>query len=223
MQQTHHLVIHQISVDDRERSSEVVSALKEKGAIIEYGRLRVGDYKVDDHLLVERKTIRDFARSVMSGRLFRQARRLASAPAGRPCIIVEGSPDDVRTGGLSRSGYHGALISLTLVYGLPIFRSSSPAETASVIILAAEQLRRRPSAPPRRYGRKPGSIQKIRTLMLQEIPFVGPERATLLLKTFRNPGGLASAPLDQIASVPGIGPKIATRIWTVFHDRGGDD
>jgi len=219
MQQHPTPFVHRIKVDDRERSPEVVEALRRLGANIEVGRLQYGDYVVEGHLFVERKTIRDLAVSVMSGRLFRQARRLASLSTGRACIIIEGPPHDLLTGGLSRSGFHGTLISLTLVFGLPVLRSTSPQETASLILLAADQLRRRLTAPPRRYGRRIGSLRRSQMLMLQGIPSVGPGRATSLLESFGSPGSLASASVDEIAEVPGIGKCTAGRIWTVMHRR----
>jgi ERCC4-type nuclease len=209
---------HHVVVDDRERSSSVHVALQRTGATIEVNRLRDGDYKIDDRLLVERKTVRDLALSVMSGRIFLQARRLAAPSGYRSCVVVEGQIDDARTGGLSRSGFHGAIISLTMVFNLPVFRSASPAETAHLILLAANQLRGKTAAYPKRYGRKSNSRWRSRMLMLQEIPSVGPGRAANLLKTFANPSGLASASLDQIEDVSGIGPATAKRIWTTFHD-----
>ncbi|MCU7920900.1 MAG: hypothetical protein KZQ95_21465 [Candidatus Thiodiazotropha sp. (ex Epidulcina cf. delphinae)] len=43
-------------------------------------RLEVGGYEVDGRFLVERKTLSDLMMSIMDGRLFRQACRLAEAP-----------------------------------------------------------------------------------------------------------------------------------------------
>jgi len=218
MQQPQSATTHHIVVDDRERNMAVVTALENQGAEIEIGRLRVGDYKVDDRLLVERKTVSDLAQSVISGRLFRQARQLAALSAFRSCVVIEGSPDDLQTGGISRPGYHGTLISLTLVYGLPVLRSASPSETASIILSAAGQLKRRAVSPPRRHGRKPTFVRRNQLLMLQEISYVGPDRATELLKIFGSPSGVARASLKQIRNVHGIGPMTAHRIWAVFHD-----
>lgn len=218
MQQPETRTDKQVLVDYRERKAGVISSLIKRGAQVVVGRLPVGDYSVDDSLLVERKTTRDFAISVKNGRIFRQARRLAAQPA-RSCFVLEGVVNDYQTGGLSRCGFHGTLISLTLVYGLPIFRSSSPMETANIILIAAEQLKRRRVMPPRRYGRKPGSIRRIQLLMLQEIPLVGPERAATLLDQFGNPAGLAAASREEISSIQGIGSAIGQRIWAAFHSQ----
>ena len=67
-----------ITADDREPQS-VLDALKALPNVrVTISRLKLGDYQVDRRLLVERKTLRDFALSVLDGRLFSQAARLAS-------------------------------------------------------------------------------------------------------------------------------------------------
>lgn len=59
-----------IIVDDREPES-VTAALKvQPDCHVSIQRLSLGDYQVDDRLLFERKTLPDFAASVMDGRLF---------------------------------------------------------------------------------------------------------------------------------------------------------
>ena len=196
--------IPSVLVDHREREPRIVDALRSQGAEVAIGRLTVGDYRIDNRLIVERKTIRDLALSVMSGRLFLQARNLAAPSSERVCIVIEGRHRGGQTGGLSRSGLHGTLVSLTLVFGLPVLRSRSPEETASLMMLAAEQLRRRFSEPPRRYGHKTHSIRRTQLLMFQSIHKVGPLRSDALLSTFGTPAKVAAATIKQIAAVPGV-------------------
>jgi len=208
-----------VLVDHREREPRIVNALKSHGAEVTIGRLTVGDYHIDNRLVVERKTIRDLALSVMNGRLFHQARTLANPSSERVCLVIEGRHHGGHTGGLSRAGLHGTLVSLTLVFGIPVLLSRSPEETASLMLLAAEQLRRRFSEPPRRYGRKTHSIRRTQLLMLQSIPKVGPLRSEALLAAFKSPAMIAAATNKEIAAVQGIGPTTAKRITTVMHGR----
>jgi len=80
-----------IAIDDRERSSRVKTALKRNGNVyISIKRLHLGDYQVNNTLLVERKTLADFARSVRDCRLFNQVGRLARERTMRTCLILEG-------------------------------------------------------------------------------------------------------------------------------------
>jgi DNA excision repair protein ERCC-4 len=209
----------QVLADHREREPLVTQALRDLGADVLIGQLRVGDYSVDGRLVVERKTARDLAVSVMSGRLFRQARSLAAVPGGRVCLIIEGPVNRGLTGGLSRSGFHGTLVCLTLVFGLPTIRTATPAETASVMMLAATQLRRRSTVPPRRLGQKYDAVRRTQHLMLQSIRGVGPSRSGALLAAFASPAGVAAATVEQIASVPGIGHATARRIASVMRGK----
>jgi DNA excision repair protein ERCC-4 len=71
----------QIAVDDRERSSGIVAELEKLDAVIvKMEHLAVGDYCIDGAVLIERKTAVDFAQSLMDGRLFAQASRMAASP-----------------------------------------------------------------------------------------------------------------------------------------------
>lgn len=114
----------QIVADDRERESGVIEALKElDGVNVRVERLGLGDYKVDEWLLVERKTLPDLTLSIQSGRLFEQAQRLSSSPL-RSIVILEGTSQDLAESGMRREAVQGALITLTLIFGLPILRAS---------------------------------------------------------------------------------------------------
>jgi Fanconi anemia group M protein len=65
-----------VIVDDRESKSEVIKFLSEtKNVSVGIKRLSLGDYLVDNRLVFERKTLNDFALSIIDGRLFSQAIR----------------------------------------------------------------------------------------------------------------------------------------------------
>jgi len=69
-----------VIVDDRESKSEVIKFLSEtKNVSVDIKRLSLGDYLVDNRLIFERKTLNDFALSIIDGRLFSQAIRLPSS------------------------------------------------------------------------------------------------------------------------------------------------
>ena len=68
-----------VIADDRESKNQVIkflSVMKNVSVVVK--RLSVGDYVVDNQLVFERKTLKDFAQSIVDGRLFKQAIRLAS-------------------------------------------------------------------------------------------------------------------------------------------------
>ncbi len=211
--------VQRIAVDDRERASRIISALRRKqGVQITFERLPLGDYRVNNTLLVERKTLADFALSVRDCRLFTQAGRLTRQRTLRACLILEGTPDRYPRLAIPNPALQGALITVTLVFGLPVLRSETPEETADLILYAADQLKRREVRPPRRRGFKVTGNLRRQILLLQTIPDVGPRKAEHLLDAFRSPAGVAAASIDEIEAIAGIGPKAAREIYRVFHE-----
>jgi len=209
-----------IIVDDRERRSEVAGCLQRNGGVqVTFRRLRVGDYIVQDLLVVERKTMTDFAVSLCSGRLFRQAYQLRTSVAHRRvCMVLEGPDENLERMRISREAVQGALLNLTLVFDLPILHSSCQEETAKVILIAAKQIRRREAALVHRWGPRPRDIRRMQLLMLQSVTGIGPVKAAAVLDRLGSPAGAAEASLEQLEGVDGIGPVTAARLHTVFHN-----
>jgi ERCC4-type nuclease len=210
--------VRRIVVDHRERPSGVPAALAAHPNVhLTIHHLSLGDYRVNDTLIVERKTLTDFAQSVRDGRLFTQASRLSRVRRARPCLILEGTRINHWSAALPRSALQGALITVTLVFGLPVLRSSSPEETATLILYAADQLHRRTINPPKRYGYHPKGTNRQQSYLLQAIPEIGPLKAQRLLANFGSPFGVASATIEDLQTVDGIGASAAAKIHQVFH------
>jgi len=87
----------------------------------------------------------DFAESIKDGRLFAQANRLV-AHDQTIAIILESRAADLAQSQMWREAFQGALISLSLIYWIPILRSIDPAETAWLLVSATKQLSRKESA-----------------------------------------------------------------------------
>ena len=117
-------------------------------------RLPLGDFLVDKMLLVARKTFRDFVCSIKDGKLFQQASRLATCPL-RSAILLEGTRDDLEQSRISRESIQGALIALTMVYGIPVLRSKDPQESSRLLLYSASQVRGRQVRPLPRHGKRP--------------------------------------------------------------------
>ena len=181
-------------------------------------RLSLGDYRVDGRLLFERKTIRDLAVSIRDGRLFRQACRLA-AGRYRPVYIIEGSGKDLSRMHMPRDAVQGALVTLTVVLGLPVLRSIDPAETARLIVYAAGQVGRAAAGGVYRPGRRSGSRRRRQLYILQGLPGIGPERAARLLDTFGSVESVLNADERSLGTVDGIGDKTAMAIRRIVSER----
>jgi DNA excision repair protein ERCC-4 len=205
-----------VRVDDREPLDSIIPYLRSiEGITVEVSRLPVGDYEVDDRLIFERKTLFDFAASLVQGRLFKQACRLAGA-AQQGIYILEGSTTDLGNMGVRREAIQGAMITLSVVMGLPILRSLNLLETSRLINYCADQVDRIGAIGLSRQGYRPKGKLKRQMFLLQGLPGVGPERARRLLTRFGCVEKVVTADEKSLAEIDGIGDSTARRIrWAV--------
>lgn len=207
-----HTRITTVVADHREVASGVIEELRRMpGVEVRLEQLPVGDYLVDGLCLFERKSLRDLARSIIDGRLFSQAKRLVAGPR-RSAIILEGTSRDLQGSALSRESLLGAIVSLTLVFELPVLRSGSPAESARLLTYAAQQLRWQASDALPRRGKRPKGKRRVQLRLLQGLPGIGPDRATALLERFGSVQAVMTAAPEALVEVEGIGEKTASRI-----------
>ena len=110
----------------------------------------------------------------------------------------------------------GALITVSLILGIPVLCSKDPNETAALIVYAARQIRSTAGGGFQRRGYQPKNKGKKQTFILQGLPGVGHERAVSLLKRFGSVQGVINANIEELQSVDGIGRTIAEKIrWAV--------
>lgn len=205
----------EVKADDREPEAVLKALRALPGVRVAVRRMRLGDYLVDGRLLVERKTLPDFALSVVDGRLFAQASRLAAADLPR-ALLLEGAASDVGRTGVRREALQGALVTVGLLFGIPVLRSRDPGETARLLLCAARQIRASASGGLPRPGRRPRGKVRTQLRILQGLPGVGPGRAKALLDAFGTVEAALSADAEALAALPGIGPKTAAAIrWAV--------
>ena len=206
----------EILIDDRERSRTIRQALAAMpGVTSRLHRLAIGDFQVDGRILFERKTLHDFAVSVTDGRLFRQMTGLALSPL-KCVLILEGSGRDLRRAGVRREALQGALITVSLILGIPVLRALAPEETAQLIVYAGRQARRIADGGLPRPGHRPKGKRKQQLHILQSLPGVGPGRAARLLDHFGNVEKVLNASREDLEAVGGIGGGTARGIkWAI--------
>jgi len=205
-----------IIADDRERKSEVIQFLSEmKNVSVSIKRLSLGDYLVDNRLVFERKTLNDFALSIIDSRFFSQAIRLVSSKYDS-ALILEGTGKELTETGIRREAMQGALITVSIVFGVPVLRSKNPSESAHLILYTARQIKSFARGSVRRHGSRPKGKRKKQLFILQGLPGVGSERAARLLDEFGSVEAVVTATCKELQSVEGIGESIADRIkWAV--------
>jgi len=208
-----------ITVDDREWESAVTHSLLEmENVVVRIERLPIGDYQAENRLLFERKTLMDFASSIIDGRLFDQMIRLAGS-AYTGILILEGTGSDLVKSKIRRESMQGALISTSLILGIPVLRSMEPAETARLIIYAIRQMKSFVRGGLNRHGYRPKDKRKRQLFILQGLPGIGRERAARLLDRFGSVEAVITAERHELQAVEGIGDHIADGIKTAVKEQ----
>jgi len=206
-----------VVADYREAGSGVVEALRQIPDVqVTVAPLAAGDYLVEDQCLFERKSLVDFAASIKDGRLFVQASQLAAAPQ-LAAIILEGRARDLEGSQMRRESLQGAIISLGLIFGLPVLRSLEPGETARLMLYAARQLRRCGQGAGAAHGVRPKRKRKRQLRVLQSLPGIGPRRAEQLLASFGSVQAVMNADAEALQTVGRIGAKTAAKIRDVLQ------
>jgi len=205
-----------ITADDRECKSDVIRALSEiENVDVDIRRLSVGDYQIGRRVIIERKTLKDFAISVIDGRLFKQMIYMANSKS-EGVLILEGTTRDTVEIGIAREAMQGALITVSLIIGIPVLRSKNPTETANLIVYIGRQIESIASGGVQRHGYQPKGLRYRQRYILQGLPGVGRERADRLLDRFGSVEAVISAGIDDLQTVDGIGQNIAEKIkWAV--------
>ena len=147
---------------------------------ISLAQLPVGDFRVDDRWVFERKTISDLCISIVDGRLFSQAMALLKARE-HPVVILEGRTGQSTEKGVRREAVQGAIIALTVFFGLPVLRALNPEETVRLIRYTVQQGFRFAEGGVFRGGYRPKGLRARKLYVLQGLPGVGRKRAEVLL------------------------------------------
>jgi DNA excision repair protein ERCC-4 len=209
--------VHRIVVDHSERHSALLEAVRRSGWFdVQMDRLATGDCLVNGEVLVERKTIRDLAASLIDGRLFPQVARLAHSRY-RSLLLIEGPAPSSRPD-VHPHSVEGALVSIAAIWRIPVLHSSDSEQSARLLRFLAEQVRGPHERILRRFDRKPKRLASRRLFLLQGLPGVGPALAQRLLTHFGSIERIVTADAATLAEVPGIGGGKAARIRELVGD-----
>ena len=203
-----------IIADNREKSSGIPGLLADSNIEVKMEQLSVGDYMIDDDIIIERKTNIDFVQSIINGHLFHQCSGLRKT--GKvPLIIVEGNPFKTRHD-IKPEAIKGALLAVSLSWQIPIIRSSGKEDTVHLLIMASKQQINTPVFI-RRTGKKPRKVQKQQHYFVQSLPGVGPELAQRLLAHFNSIKQIVLADISSLEKVEGIGKTKAVKLFEFFR------
>jgi len=180
-------------------------------------QLQCGDFLIDDHWVFERKTVRDLCVSLADGRLFKQGLNLVQSKH-HPVVVLEGRSKDIKEFGIRREAVQGALITLSVFFGLPVLRSMVPEETVQLMRYTVEQGTRFAEGGVQRAGYRPKGRKARQLYVLQSLPSIGKKRAETLLEHFDGIEAVMCAGEDELTEVDGIGAPIAEKIRNLVKE-----
>ena len=206
----------QVTMDTREPRESMLGAFRAYGTFsVDVRHLPLGDYLIDDALLVERKTMLDLVASIIEGRLFSQSLRLVEAPLPA-ALVVEGSDGDLSATAMRWEAIQGALVTVTLFMGLPVLRTRDQHDTVRTLAFAARQRRCATTDTLTRRTRRPKGKKALQSYVLQGLPGVGPTRAKRLLDRFGSMEGVITASAEALQGVEGLGPETIRKMrWAI--------
>jgi len=208
-----------IIIDERERKSNVPELLAKKGNLVKFKQLNVGDYVISDRIAIERKTLKDFVKSIYEGRIFEQLSRLVEAYE-MPIIIVEGDLNDVIFYLENLNIFRGALVSLIINTNVKLLYSLNENETADYIsIIARREMKRSKEifTPIIKGKKRIENIKDWQSYILQSFPYIGPKSAKILLREFKTLKDVFNADERKLSSL--IGKEKARKIIEILNKK----
>jgi ERCC4-related helicase len=202
-------ILPTVYVDTRELA-EFVDKLRYRGAIVEVKQLDIGDFVASSEIVIERKTLDDFVKSVYDGRLFRQLANM-SDKYPRPILVIQGERKDLL--GIGESAFYGAVASIISDFKVPVFFAPSERDVVEIVyhIARREQLEKKKDARLRE-GRKPMTLADTQRYIVAGIPGISSVLADRLLSKMITIEKLFSSSEQELLSVDGIGDVTAKRI-----------
>jgi Fanconi anemia group M protein len=195
---------------DTREIPELVEKIRQRGARVEVKQLDFGDFVVSSDIVIERKTLDDFVKSIYDGRLFKQLVNMNEQYA-RPIVIIQGEKKHLS--GIGESAFYGALASILADFKVPIFFASNEKEVSELIfhIARREQMEKKRDIRIRE-GRKPASLTENQRYIVSGIPGVSGVLADRILSSTDTIENLFSASELDLQKIEGIGEVMAKRI-----------
>jgi ERCC4-type nuclease len=212
-----------IITDDRE-PEEICSLLKEH----KQKRLMLGDYIINNAVIIERKTASDFVNSLVSGHLKSQVYRLTKAYTN-PVLALVGNYYFEAQGRISRHALIAQLASLTArrnVEGARGRVSLITFETNYDFALYLNYLDKKtidnkPFTDPDIDEIDKNDIEALKNAMLCLVPDLGNVLSKNVLQNFGSIRNVANASIKELTKVDGLGLKRAKTIFMVFNSGRG--
>jgi ERCC4-type nuclease len=110
------------------------------------------------------------------------------------------------------------MITISIIYGIPILRSRDSCETAKLLVMTARQAGRKVSGGVQRQGYRPKGKKARQIFILQGLPGIGRKKAELLIEKFGTVQAVINAEKEDLACVYGFGEKTIEDIKNTIRE-----
>lgn len=204
-----------VFIDTREAASGIIEYFGQYDCEVQKKMLLLGDFVLSDRVVIEKKTVQDFTKSIVDKRLFQQLKAMKDN-FEKPVLLIEG--EESLYGYLQPNVIRGALAAIAIDLSIPIIWTRDLADTAGVIywIARREQLQEKREADVRNK-KVPETLEEKQEYLVASLPDVSRVRSKSLLKHFKSPKNIFNATEEEFRKVDGIGKGIAKKIKKVLE------
>ncbi|MDD5133273.1 MAG: ERCC4 domain-containing protein [Candidatus Nanoarchaeia archaeon] len=199
--------------DNRER--KVIQVLHKRKLKFEEKQLVSADFIIGN-IGIERKTQNDFLNSIMNKRLIDQLISLKDN-FEIPILIIEGEENLYEMRNFHPNAIRGMLVSIAIVYQIPIIYTRNINDTVSVIEVLLNQLERGIKPIGLLRKRKPLTLKEQQELIVECFPGIGPTIAKNILKEFGSIKSFFNCKEEELLKVEKVGDKKAQEILKVIN------
>jgi len=199
-----------IIADIHEKNSLVIAELVSLGVDVDIQHLKIGDYLISNEIAVERKTINDFAASMINRRLLDQLRDLKSNYKN-PLLIVEKEDhqDLYKPSGMNihENAIRGMILTVAIQFNIPIIFTEGYEDTAKYLMLLAKKQTKPEQEISLVAKRHAYSMKEQQRIIIESFPGIGPKTAKEILKHFKTIKNFVNASEEQLKEIPKLGKK----------------
>ena len=193
-------------------------------------RLPLGDYIINDTVIVERKTASDFVNSLITKHLKSQVYRLTKAYSN-PVLAIVGNIYIEAQERISRQALIAQLASLTSRHNLEgahgkisLITFETDYDFALYLnYLDKKTTENKPFTNPELEDLDKNDIEAVKNAMISLVPNLGDVLNKNLLRKFGNLRNIANATVKELTEVDGLGLKKAKVVFKVFNSGKGFD
>ena len=208
-----------IIIDTRE-PKRIDAYLNNNGIATKREILDIGDYLLEDGVIVERKDT-DIIQSITTKRIWDQLSNLRQYEKPILCIVTENLWKLMyysKNRYIDKS-YFSTLATIAYKFNIPVYTFNTEDEFIRFLTHLDRKIHdENKSARPIFIQRKAKTLEEIKENILAQIQGLSIKKAQRILKCFGSLCNVANASKEELCLVEGIGAKLAENIYKTFHD-----